>query len=134
MFIINEPELAHAAKQVIKKVWGTEFVIVNEELYCCKLLKLTPGFQCSIHAHGEKDETFIGVQGNVVLHIHNPDKSILKSYPITPGTKRHIFPQTFHSFEANNVAWIMEVSTNHDDADVVRLQESRNLNEIASRG
>lgn len=126
--IINEPEIAASAIKTVKKLWGVEYWILNTELYCLKYLKVIPGYQCSIHAHKKKDETFVGLSGSLLLTIH--DKESLKptmGMSIEPGMKYRIQPKQFHSFQANNVSWIAEVSTHHDDADVIRLQESRKL-------
>jgi D-lyxose ketol-isomerase len=125
--IINEAELAQQAAKVVKKLWGCEFWMVNTELYCLKFLKVNPGFQCSIHAHAIKDETFIGVMGTVQLNIHTGNMDVFAVHAIHPGNQYRIRPEVFHSFQAFNVAWVMEVSTQHSDRDVIRLQESRKL-------
>lgn len=127
MFIINEGELGAKAQQVIVKTWGKEFVLVNNDKYCCKLLKVMPGFQASIHCHTKKDETFIGVTGNCVLTLHKENKELDKVHSIHPGMSVRISPKTFHSFMSMNEAWIMEVSTPHSDKDVTRIQESRKI-------
>ena len=129
MLIINEGELAFYAEKVVPKLWGTEFWVVNTDKYCLKFLKINPGVQCSIHCHKEKDETFVGVSGYVLLTLHNETKEQTGGEGIGPGDSYKIEPGQFHSFYANNVSWIMEVSTHHDDADVVRIQESRKLHE-----
>jgi D-lyxose ketol-isomerase len=125
--IINEPELAQHAQKVVKKVWGVEFWMTNSELYCLKFLKVNPGFQCSIHAHAIKDETFIGVMGTLQLNIHKGSGDVFTVHAIHPGEQYRIRPEVFHSFQAINVTWVMEVSTSHSDRDVIRLQESRSL-------
>lgn len=127
MLIINEGALA-ANSQVVQKLWGTEFWVTNTPLYCLKFLKVIPGYQCSIHAHARKDETFVGVFGTLGLALHYPENGeVWKVEAIVPGKKFRIQPNTYHSFSAVNVSWIMEVSSHHDDADVIRLQESRKL-------
>lgn len=125
--IINEPELAMMAQKVVKKLWGVEFWIVNTECYCLKFLKVNPGFQCSIHAHAEKDETFVGVSGTLKLNLHARDGALVEVIGLDPGKRYRIGPQTYHSFEAHNVTWVLEVSTHHDDDDVFRIAESRKL-------
>jgi len=125
--IINEPELSKFASTIVEKIWGREFWVTNTPRYCLKFLKVNPGFQSSIHAHKKKGETFIGVMGVVRLTIHNGDKSIVDTIGIEPGNQYEIAPGIFHSFQAHNVSWIMEVSSHHDDKDVIRLEESRKL-------
>jgi len=128
MLIVNEGELGFYAEKIVPKLWGTEFWIVNTELYCLKFLKIIPGYRCSVHCHKKKDETFIGVSGYVLLNFHDQETCVRTGGEgIGPGDSYRIKPKQFHSFEANNVSWIMEVSTSHDDADVVRIQESRKI-------
>lgn len=125
--IINEPEESARALKVVKKLWGTELWIVNEKLYCLKYLKLIPGYQCSIHAHKKKSETFIGIAGNVMIAFHDATGRTEKVVGLGPGDTVNMPAKQYHSFQANNVSWFAEVSTHHDDADVIRLQESRKL-------
>jgi D-lyxose ketol-isomerase len=127
MLIVNEGELAFYAEKIVPKLWGTEYWIVNTEKYCLKFLKIIPGVQCSIHCHKKKDETFIGVSGYVILNFHNANKERVDGEGIGPGDTFQIKPGRYHSFYANNVSWVMEVSTFHDDADVVRIQESQRI-------
>jgi hypothetical protein len=42
-----------------EKVWGEEQWLVNTGAYCGKRMLLKKGFQCSLHHHKIKDETFI---------------------------------------------------------------------------
>jgi D-lyxose ketol-isomerase len=132
--IVNEPEIAAAAQKIVRKTWGVEFWMTNSELYCLKFLKVIPGFQSSIHAHAIKDETFLGWSGMVQLNLYDSHGAELKDarglpvvVPIYPGQQHRIKPETFHSFQAVNEAWILEISTRHSDKDVIRLQESRKL-------
>jgi D-lyxose ketol-isomerase len=125
--IINEPEIAHWAIQTIVKLWGREYWMVNNEHYCLKFLKMNPGFKSSIHAHKKKDETFLGISGQVNLSIYRKDGVFQFSQSIEPMISTRITPMTYHSFQASNISWVMEVSTHHDDKDVIRLQESCKL-------
>lgn len=123
MFIVNEGDLA-AHSIVVKKLWGTEFVLVNNDSYCWKLLKVMPHFQSSIHCHLEKDETFVGIQGVVQLNIHKGSGEVHAVHCIHPGEVYRLRPRVFHSFQAINVAWVSEISTPHSDSDVQRIKES----------
>lgn len=127
MFIVNEPQVA-AASQKIEKLWGTEYVILNNEKYCCKILKVVPGYVCSIHAHKLKDETFTGLMGTLRLNIHDKKGALVSTEAIHPGRNFRVKPGQYHSFEAVNLCWIMETSTTHSDDDVTRLKESRPIN------
>ena len=128
MFLINEPELGRFAKQTIIKMWGREYVIVNNDTYCCKILKILPGFRSSVHAHFVKDETFVGISGSVNLKFYKDNGDWETTVSIHSGSRIRIPPGQFHSFEAQTLSWVLEVSTTHEDSDVTRLAESVNLN------
>ena len=134
MFVINEPEIGAHAKKIVRKVWGTEFWIINNDRYCMKVLKINPGFQCSIHRHEQKDETFIGLQGTLRLDIHDEKGKIAQTHGIDSGKRVRIRPGVYHSFQATNLTWVMEVSTPHSDEDVTRIQESRKINGEGNEG
>ncbi len=102
----------------IPKVWGKEIWIVNCEEYCGKLLMLNKGAESSYHYHPQKKETFYCLEGEVILTVKGEDSFLL----IEPYT---IQPNTPHSFYGLTDATILEVSTKHDDNDVVRLRESK---------
>jgi len=129
MIIVNEPAIASAAIKTVQKLWGMEYWMVNSHLYCLKFLKVIPGYRCSIHAHATKEETFLGLSGTLRLMVHRRDCGIAAEHAIHPGQSYTIRPEIFHSFRACNVTWVMEVSTHHDDRDVIRLEESRLLKE-----
>lgn len=107
----------------VEKVWGYENWIVNNELYCMKRLILNPGFQCSLHRHAIKDETFFIEEGSVYLEIGDEVKFLME------GDAARIHPLTWHRFanREQNHAVILEVSTHHDDGDVERKEESRKI-------
>ena len=68
------------------------------------------------------------MSGDLQLNLHDAiTVERLGVIAIGPMNCYRISPITFHSFQAHNVTWAMEVSTYHDDKDVIRLQESRKL-------
>jgi rfaE bifunctional protein kinase chain/domain len=105
----------------VPKLWGYEKWIVNNDKYCCKQLVLKKGYQCSLHCHNVKDETFLISKGTVRLEVGD-DVKILRE-----GNFLRILPGTFHRFTGLEDSVIIEVSTFHDDADVVRKEESRKV-------
>jgi mannose-6-phosphate isomerase-like protein (cupin superfamily) len=125
--IVNEPEIAASAQKIVPKLWGTEFWMIQTEKYSLKYLKINPGFQCSIHCHAKKDETFLGMTGTARLNIHTDNGAVHTVHAIHQGQQYRVRPKVYHSFQAVNVAWVCEVSTSHDDRDVIRLQESRRV-------
>lgn len=104
---------------IVKKLWGSEDVLVNSPLYCAKILRIDPGMGCSYHRHRIKDETFFVLSGEVVLKLGERVPMLLKH-----GSSQHVPPMTYHSFGSESGAVMLEVSTHHEDSDVERLTES----------
>jgi mannose-6-phosphate isomerase-like protein (cupin superfamily) len=106
---------------IVTKDWGYEHVLVNEPEYCLKILRILPKKKCSLHYHDTKKETFFVRDGFMRLEHGNSDE-LLK-----PGEQRTIMPKTTHRFSSILGATILEVSTHHSDADVVRIEPSGSL-------
>lgn len=108
----------------VPKDWGTELWLVNSPLYCAKILQVRYGWTSSFHCHRTKTETFFLRDGIVLLQV-GEEEALL--YPNGAGIT--LEPGTYHRFTglASPVATILEVSTQHDDADVVRASFSRKL-------
>lgn len=108
--------------KIVPKVWGTERWLENGD-YCIKYLEITPGYKCSLHYHPKKRETFLVQSGAVRL-----EQRDVRGLPIDEmlieGDYRTIEPKTPHRFSSHTGATILEVSTHHDDEDVVRLTDS----------
>lgn len=104
----------------VEKVWGKEIWLVNTDLYCGKLLLLNQGATSSYHYHNNKVETFYAYRGMVKLTIE--DKDYILTATTSPVT---IHSKEPHKFYGKTDAIIIEISTKHDDKDVVRLSESK---------
>ncbi len=110
--------------EIIKKVWGEEWIYVNEPEYCFKKLILAPGHQSSLHWHRKKKETFIVESGYCELEIQK--KNEVQKLLLEPGRVVTINPGFPHRISgAEFICTIIEVSTYHDDLDVFRLEESK---------
>ena len=106
---------------VVDKLWGREEWLVNDA-YCVKRMYLNEGYQCSLHYHEVKDETFYVIDGTVMLNVDGV------MHRLEAGDYRRIKPGSLHRFHATGgPATFIECSTYHDDADVVRLEESRSI-------
>ena len=104
----------------IQKVWGEEIVLVNCKDYCSKLLVLDRNAVSSYHYHKIKKETFYCIEGYATLTIEG------KEYLLAPFTRpKTIEPGEKHKFTGIEQCVIMEVSTEHNEDDVVRLTESK---------
>lgn len=108
---------------VVKKIWGTESWLVNDPEYCFKLLKLEQHYQCSLHFHKIKTETFLVVSGSVELEWIDDAGKHERS--MSGGDQQKIMPGTPHRFRSHTGAKIFEVSTHHLDSDSYRLEDSR---------
>jgi len=103
----------------VKKVWGYEKWLENNEKYCCKLLSLKKGYQGSMHYHKIKDEMFLVISGHVRLELGD------EVMHLRPGSYVRILPNTRHRFTGIEDSEIIEASTTHNDDDTYRLEESR---------
>lgn len=112
-------------KEVIKK-WGKEVWIVNEPEYCAKFLHVDRGASGSLHYHPKKKETFFLLEGEIKVEY---DDFILRFVIGEWPTPLNIPPCSPHRFTGIADSVILEVSTHHDDDDVVRLEPSRSANE-----
>lgn len=105
--------------KIVKKIWGEELWIVNNELYCSKILKLKKGYRCSYHMHKIKDETFYILEGTVFMR-HND----IGFYMTNKSDPIRILPGEYHSFAGVTDAKILEISTQHFDEDSYRKDKS----------
>jgi len=105
----------------VEKVWGSELWIVNNDLYCGKLLYLKKDYRCSYHYHKLKTESFYLLKGKVKLIINHND------IPFRKGDAVDIFPGMVHSFEGIEDSIIIEISTQHFDSDSYRFDKSRKV-------
>lgn len=101
------------------KAWGREEWVVNTPDYCGKRLILNAGWQCSLHMHKIKDETFFVASG-IVEMILGDERSYLNA-----GESVHIPPGAYHRFRGITDAVLYEFSTHHEESDSYRLEESR---------
>ncbi len=129
-------EAQQLTKQMVPKLWGYEEWLVNNGLYCGKMLHIRPGFKSSLHYHNVKDETFVALEGFVKLEWKTP-KGDLRIICLR-GEERNAVrlpPGTPHRFWApDEKSTVLEFSTQHDDSDVVRLEESYEIKPERPRG
>ena len=108
-----------SSPEIIPKVWGHEEVIVNNSLYCGKLLHLKEGAISSLHSHDIKHETFYILSGRVALKLESV------TFILGPGSSVTVEPKTKHSFMGLEASVIVEFSTPHSEEDVTRYEPSR---------
>ena len=106
--------------KTVPKLWGKEEWLINSDRYCSKLLHINRGARSSYHYHKKKEETFYGLIGDVFLMVEGRNyilNSSARPITIEAGDK--------HSIQGMTGAVILEVSTQHDDSDTYRLEESK---------
>jgi len=104
----------------VTKLWGREWWHHNSGGYCMKTLQLRVGAQSSLHYHALKRETFLCIKGIVDLEIGDARMLLHPQQSVT------LEPGVAHRFRAVTAkATVIEASTEHDDADVYRIEESR---------
>lgn len=120
--------------KTVQKAWGQEIWLVNNERYCAKLLHINSGWQCSLHMHPIKKETFVIIDGGVNLEVADtvvPTDEPLEfdHIQLVPGDSYTLEPNTYHRFWSytDTPAVVLEISSTHSDDDVVRMEDSRPL-------
>jgi len=98
----------------VNKDWGSEFWIVNNELYCAKIL--TCGQKLSslgrFHFHKNKDETFYVLTGELLLELGD------ETYLLFEGDSLRVKPNIKHRFKAHtDKCTFLEISTHHENTD-----------------
>ncbi len=108
-------------RRIHRKLWGEELWIVNNDRYCGKRLLLKAGWQCSLHWHRFKQETFFVATGWVRF------ENGVERFDLGPGQQTTVYPGIKHRFAGLTDAVIFEFSTTHDESDVERLEQSRRM-------
>lgn len=105
----------------VPKGWGGEIIIVNNELYCGKILVFNSGCQFSMHYHLLKQETWYVVKGEFLfswIDTETGDKHIQTLYEQDVVTIPIGMP---HQLKALQDGEIFEISTQHFDSDSYRV-------------
>lgn len=108
------------AMKEVKKAWGKELIVVNKKEYAGKVLVLDRRAVSSLHRHFDKDETFLCVEGEVLLVVDG------RAYWLKPyDDPVHIAPKSWHMFLGLENSKIVEFSTEHREEDVERRTDSK---------
>lgn len=107
---------------IYPKGWGHEKWIINNNLYCGKLLSFDKGKKCSFHYHKIKTETFYLQSGLVRLIYSNTDDINMASELILrPNFSFHIPVGLRHQIIALDKSELFEFSTQHFESDSYRI-------------
>lgn len=110
---------------IVKKDWGEERWIANNELYCGKLIinngKWSSGGK--FHYHPVKDETFYVSKGTLRIDIGLERNGWINTSVLHPGAKMRIKPTIRHRFRAlTESCEFFEFSTTHKEEDSIRCE------------
>lgn len=105
--------------------WGQEECLVNHEKYCGKRMLVKKAFQCSMHYHKVKEETFYLVSGKIQFDIEYEGKK--SSRIMTSGDVQHVHTGMWHHFIVLEDAEIFEFSTFHTDSDSYCKEENTRI-------
>ena len=118
----NEGPGADKHHKIVGKGWGYELWIVNNDLYCGKLLHIDAGKRCSWHFHKIKDETFYVHKGRIrLLYGEDPDIEKATELILGPDSSFHVRPGLIHQIIALEDSDVYEFSTTHFDDDSHRI-------------
>lgn len=108
--------------EIHPKGWGYEKWIVNNELYCGKLLFFEKNKKCSFHYHKIKTETFYLQSGLIkVLHSYGVDISQAEEVVLKPGDSFQVPVGLKHQMLALEKSELFEFSTQHFEEDSYRI-------------
>ena len=110
------------------KTWGLEHWIVNNDLYCGKILHLKNGYRCSMHYHKMKHETFYVLKGRVLMEVNDA------AWVAEEGHTMPIKQRDSHRFTGLEDSEILEVSTRHYEDDSYRSTISEKISEEEFNG
>lgn len=118
----KESNQTSSSIKIVPKGWGYEKWIVNNEMYCGKLLFIEKNKRCSWHYHKLKDETFYLQSGLISLYYgYDEDIGNAEFLVLEPGDKFHVPVGLKHQMVALQDSELFEFSTQHFDSDSVRI-------------
>lgn len=105
----------------VPKSWGHEFVIINNEKYCGKILVFKAGCKFSCHYHLIKQETWYVNKGSFRFTWIDTETADIHSRQLEVGDVVTIPIGLPHQLYAYEDGEIFEISTQHFDSDSYRV-------------
>lgn len=105
----------------VKKAWGYELIMHNDELYCGKILHIKQSAKFSLHYHIERHKTWYIAKGKVILKSINVDSADPIEVILNQGDVIEVFAGVPHQLQAIEESEIFEVSTQYSDEDTFRI-------------
>lgn len=105
----------------VEKGWGHEVIIINNDLYCGKILHFKTGARFSMHFHIKKMETWYVTSGEFTFRWINTRNADVIEEILRPGDTITNFIGEPHQIICTQEGDIFEVSTQHFDSDSYRV-------------
>jgi mannose-6-phosphate isomerase-like protein (cupin superfamily) len=105
----------------VEKGWGYEVIIVNNHLYCGKILHFKTGAKFSMHFHMKKRETWYVTSGRFVFRWINTANADVVEEVLRSGDTITNYVGDPHQIVCEEEGEIFEVSTTHFDSDSYRV-------------
>jgi mannose-6-phosphate isomerase-like protein (cupin superfamily) len=106
---------------IVPKGWGHEVIIVNNDLYCGKILHFNTGAKFSMHFHMKKMETWYVTSGLFLFRWINTRNADIIEEVLRPGDTITNMVGEPHQIICQQEGDIFEVSTQHFDSDSYRV-------------
>lgn len=112
-------EFSHYAGLVIKKPWGYEYLVLENEKVAVWVLHIQHGFQTSLHCHPNKVSSLTVLDGEALC------STLTNKMIVRPGEGLLIKKGVFHTTYARspNGVIVMETETPNNKHDLVRLND-----------
>lgn len=114
-------------RNFVKKGWGYELILHNDDLYCGKMLHIDQGAKFSMHYHVERHKTWYVSKGKLVLKSINVDTTEPIEVILNKGDVVEVFAGVPHQLQAIEESEIFEVSTEYSDEDTFRIGKGDSL-------
>ena len=108
----------------VKKGWGSEVWVTNNDQYCLKILVLNPNSRGSLHFHKDKHETWYVNKGTLTVESINTETGKQDTTIFNTGESIIVCPLTPHRLinaSDTDICEIIEASTTHRDEDSYRI-------------
>ena len=115
----KENNLNSFYNKIVKKPWGKEYLIFQNNVVAIWLLSIEPGKNTSLHCHPIKKTGLILLDGKIEVDLGFYEKRTLEA-----PDKVMIRPGLFHSTKAiSSQIKMLEIETPIDKSDLVRFQD-----------
>lgn len=112
--------------------WGSIRTLVNAEPYCAKIIRMRAGTQSSLEHHGDKQETYIILCGQLTVGLRT-GRAMNRMALLCPGDVFTIYPGQMHMRIARTDVTILEVSTHDDPFDTHIVEDGKTYEHVEGK-